>query len=62
MKQYTAPQIADIFNVSRQSVFNYIKAKKMRAKRIGGVWVIDANEVKRWKASQHGAYTRLSKT
>ena len=35
-KYYTLQEVADILKVSRQTIYNYVTAKKLRAYKLGG--------------------------
>ena len=35
MKLYTLQEVADVLRVSRQTIYNYVTAKKLKASKIG---------------------------
>ena len=41
MDYITIPKLAEMLNVSRQAVFNWVKIGKIRASKVGGTWIID---------------------
>jgi excisionase family DNA binding protein len=41
MDYITIPKLAEMLNVSRQTVFNWVKSNKIKASKVGGTWIID---------------------
>lgn len=37
-KLYTLKEVANILRLSRQTIYNYVTAKKLRAYKYGGAW------------------------
>lgn len=46
----TVQQVADIFHVTRKTVYQWIKAGRIRVIRIGGVLRVEQSEVDRIKS------------
>lgn len=42
---YTPEQVADILQVTRITVYNYIKAKQLKATKVGGGWRITGRQL-----------------
>lgn len=38
IRVYTLEEVADIIGVSRRTVYNYVKAKQIKAVKIGRAW------------------------
>jgi len=46
----TIQEVADIFHVTRKTVYNWIMAKRIKVIRIGGILRIEQSEVDRLKS------------
>ena len=47
MNYITIPQLADMLNMSRFTVFKWVKSGKIKATKVGRTWIIDDPEVQR---------------
>ena len=47
MNYITIPQLASILNMSRFTVFKWVKDGRIRATKVGRIWIIDDPEVLR---------------
>ena len=47
MNYITIPQLASILNISRSTVFKWVKAGKIKATKSGGTWIVDDPDVLR---------------
>jgi excisionase family DNA binding protein len=45
MKYITIPQLAKMLNVSRVTVFRWVKSGKIKASKVGGTWIIDDPDI-----------------
>ena len=45
IKVYTVDEVADILQVTRRTVYNYIKEGKLNAKKIGKSWRITSKDI-----------------
>ncbi len=45
MNYITIPQLAKMLNLSRGTVFKWVKAGKIKATKMGGTWIIDDPEI-----------------
>jgi len=45
MKYITIPQLAEMLNVSRITVFRWVKSGKIKASKVGGTWIIDDPDI-----------------
>ena len=52
MNYITIPQLAKMLNMSRFTVFKWVKDGKIRATKVGRVWIIDDPEIKRMLAGK----------
>lgn len=43
-KLYTLQEVADYLKVSRQTIYNYVTNKKLRASKLGGGWQYRVSE------------------
>ena len=41
MNYITIPKLAEMLNLSRTTVFNWVKSGKIKASKVGGTWIID---------------------
>lgn len=48
LKLYTMQEVAPILGVTVRTLYNYIKAGKFPAKKIGGQWKITGDMLKEW--------------
>lgn len=44
-KMYTLAEVAEILRVTRQSIYNYVHAKRLRASKIGKSYVVSAEDL-----------------
>ena len=49
MKQYTIAQASKLLGVSRQYAWQLVAMKRLRAYRIGKLWVINASDLEKFK-------------
>lgn len=45
MEYITIPKLAEILNVTRQTVYYWVKNGKVQATKVGGTWIIDDPEL-----------------
>jgi excisionase family DNA binding protein len=45
MKYITVPQLAKVLNLSRSTVFKWVKSGKVQASKVGGTWIIDDPDI-----------------
>lgn len=48
LKIYTKKEVADILGVSERTVWNYIKAGRLKAVKIGGKWKVSDENLKKF--------------
>lgn len=46
LKLYTLPQVAKILGITDRTAWNYVKAKKIKAVKIGGKWKISEDNLR----------------
>lgn len=46
IKMYSTQEVAELLKVTERSVYNYIKAGKIKAKKIGGKWRVTEENFK----------------
>lgn len=46
IKLYNVTEVASILKVDRRTVMNYIKSKELKAKKVGGKWLITEENLK----------------
>ena len=45
MKLYTLQEVADVLRVSRQTIYNYVTAKRLKASKIGKEYRVTENDL-----------------
>lgn len=46
IKLYTLPQVAKILGVTDRTAWNYVKAQKIKAVKIGGKWKVSEDNLR----------------
>ena len=46
IKLYTLPQVAKILGVTERTAWNYVKAQKIKAVKIGGKWKVSEDNLR----------------
>ena len=47
-KLYTTAEVAEILKVTQRTVYNYLKAKKLKAAKVGRDWLITESNLKKF--------------
>lgn len=47
-KLYTKKEVAEILGITERTVWNYIKAGKIKASKIGGKWKVTEENLKKY--------------
>ena len=45
MNYITIPKLAKMLNLSRTTIFNWVKSGKIKASKVGGTWIIDDPDI-----------------
>lgn len=53
IKLYTLQEVADILRVSRQTIYNYVTAKKLRATKYGKEYRVTDNDLQEFIKNGH---------
>ncbi|HEY3331116.1 MAG TPA: helix-turn-helix domain-containing protein [Capsulimonadaceae bacterium] len=56
---YTPLEVASQCNISRRRIYDWIAAGWLRSKRVGGRWVVSADDLDFFQATCRGAESRL---
>ena len=48
LKMYSVKEISEITKVTVRTITNYIKDKRLQAQKIGGVWYVSEENLKRF--------------
>lgn len=47
-KVYTLEEIAELLNVTRRTMYNYIKSGRLKAVKIGSIWRVSEDNLKKF--------------
>jgi excisionase family DNA binding protein len=47
-KLYTITEVAKTLRLTNRTVWNYVKAGKLKAKKVGGKWIISEEDLKKF--------------
>jgi len=56
---YTPLEVAEECNISRRRIYDWISAGWLRSKRVGGRWVVSADDLEFFRETCRGAQGRL---
>lgn len=61
MKMYSLSEVSEILNLTRRTLYNYVKTGQLTATKIGREWRVSTEEIKRFQKEGTSAdyYTRL---
>lgn len=54
IKVYTLPEVGDILKVTQRTLYNYIKAGKLKAVKIGKYWRVHHEDLNTFLTADHG--------
>ncbi len=53
IKEYTSIDVAKVLGVTRKAVYNHLVSGKMRARKLGGRFIVSDVELKKWSKLEH---------